>query len=233
MNWFTNFLTSSIGQKLIMSLTGLFLIIFLLVHLIGNLQLLIPDEGETFNIYAQFMTTNPVIKTVSYGLYAFILLHAFQGWLLWSKNRKASGGGAGRYAVNNTQATQTVPGLAKNMGALGTILFFFLLIHMYQFWFKMKIGDVPMIEYNGEEVKNLYSLVKAAFTNIGFVAFYIFSMIVIAAHLKHGFYSSFQSLGLAHKKYTPLIKTLGTLFSIIVPLLYAIIPVVFFVKHLS
>ena len=72
MNWFTKFLTSSIGQKLVMSLTGLFLISFLLVHLIGNFQLLIPDGGETFNLYAKFMTTNPIIKFTSYGLYAFI-----------------------------------------------------------------------------------------------------------------------------------------------------------------
>ena len=83
MSWITNFLTSSIGRKLIMSLTGLFLIQFLLVHLVGNLQLLIDDNGEAFNIYANFMTTNPVIKTVSYLLYAGILLHAIQGLLLW------------------------------------------------------------------------------------------------------------------------------------------------------
>jgi len=68
MNWFIKFLTSSIGQKLIMSLTGLFLIVFLLVHLIGNLQLLIPDGGEAFNVYAKFMTTNPIIQFTSYGL---------------------------------------------------------------------------------------------------------------------------------------------------------------------
>ena len=231
MNWFSAFLTSSIGKKLIMSLTGLFLIVFLVVHLIGNLQLLIPDEGETFNLYAKFMTTNPLIKTVSYGLYAFILLHAIQGWLLWSKNRKARGGQ--RYAVQNTRGKGTNPGLAKNMGWLGTVVFFFLLIHMYQFWFQMKIGALPMETYDGVEVKNLYAPVKAAFTNIGFVVFYVLSMFVIGAHLKHGFQSSFQSLGLNHQKYTPFIKFLGTAYAIIIPLGFAIIPIVFFVRSLN
>ena len=79
MNWFTKFLSSSIGQKVVMSLTGIFLMLFLVVHLIGNLQLLKNDGGEAFNAYACFMTHNPLIKTISYSLYAFILLHAWQG----------------------------------------------------------------------------------------------------------------------------------------------------------
>ncbi|MEM6318146.1 MAG: succinate dehydrogenase cytochrome b subunit [Bacteroidota bacterium] len=230
MNWFVNFLTSSIGRKLIMSLTGLFLITFLIVHLIGNFQLLIPDGGEQFNLYAKFMTTNPLIKTVSYGLYAFILLHAVQGWLLWRKNRKARGGE--RYAVNATRAVGTSAVLAKNMSQLGTIVFVFLLVHMGQFWFKMKIGALPLEVYDGVEVKNLYAPVKEAFTNIGFVLFYVVSMAVIGAHLLHGFQSSFQTLGLNHRKYTPAIKFLGNAYAILVPLGFAIIPIIFFVKNM-
>ncbi len=229
MNWFTNFLTSSIGRKLIMSLTGLFLIVFLLVHLIGNFQLLIPDGGEAFNIYAKFMTTNPIIKFTSYGLYAFILLHAVQGWLLWAKNRKSRG--AERYAVQSVRAVGTNGSLAKNMGALGTIIFIFLIIHMGQFWFKMKMGDLPTQMYDGVEVNDLYAPVKAAFTNIGYVIFYVVSMIFIGMHLMHGFQSSFQTLGLNHKKYTPFIKFLGNAYSILIPLGFAIIPIVFFVTN--
>ncbi len=230
MNWFTKFLTSSIGRKLIMSLTGLFLIVFLLVHLIGNLQLLIPDGGEAFNLYAKFMTTNPVIKFTSYGLYAFILLHAAQGWLLWAKNRKARGGQG--YAVQATRATGTNAGIAKRMGALGTIVFIFLVIHMGQFWFKMKIGDVPVQMYDGVEANDLYAIVKAAFTNIGFVLFYVVSMLFIGMHLMHGFQSAFQTLGLNHQKYTPFIKFLGNAYSILIPLGFALIPIVFFVKNM-
>lgn len=91
MGWFTKFLTSSIGQKLIMSLTGLFLILFLLVHLAGNLQLLHDDQGEAFNKYAKFMTTFTPIKVVSYLLYAFIILHAIQGLVLARTNSLARG----------------------------------------------------------------------------------------------------------------------------------------------
>ena len=89
--WFANFLTSSIGKKLLMSLSGLFLILFLPVHLIGNLQLLTKDAGVSFNLYSYFMTHNPLIKTVSYLLYFSILLHTIQGLLLWRKNKKARG----------------------------------------------------------------------------------------------------------------------------------------------
>ncbi|MEZ5057263.1 MAG: hypothetical protein R2879_09520 [Saprospiraceae bacterium] len=120
MSWFSHFLTTSIGRKLIMSLTGLFLILFLVVHLVGNLQLLLDDGGEKFNMYAHFMTQNPLIKTISYSLYAFILIHAFQGFALWRKNRNARGVG---YAVNNTRAVGTSAFASKNMGWLGTVIF--------------------------------------------------------------------------------------------------------------
>lgn len=229
MSWFSNFLTSSIGKKLVMSLTGLFLIVFLLVHLTGNLQLLLNDGGRQFNLYAKFMTTNPIIKITSYGLYAFILIHAIQGILLWLKNRAAKGSG---YAVNNTKATNTVAGFAKNMGWLGIIIFVFLLIHLYQFWLQMKLGNLPMATYDGVEVKDLYAPVTHAFTNIGFVIFYVLSMVVIAFHLWHGFQSSFQTLGLNHKKYTPLIQFLGKAYSVLIPLGFALIPILFFLRNI-
>lgn len=211
-----------------MSLTGLFLIIFLVVHLIGNLQLLMDDGGRQFNLYAKFMTTNPLIKVTSYGLYFFILLHAVQGILLWLKNKGAKGSS---YAVNNTRATGTVAGFAKNMGWLGIIISVFLVIHMFQFWLQMKLGNVEMANYDGVEVKNLYLPVKEVFSNIGFVIFYILSMVVIAFHLWHGFQSSFQSLGLNHKKYTPFIQLLGKAYAILIPLGFASIPILFFLKY--
>ncbi|MCG8332688.1 MAG: succinate dehydrogenase cytochrome b subunit [Chitinophagales bacterium] len=222
MSWFSNFLTSSIGRKVIMSLTGLFLITFLVIHLIGNLQLLNPDDGMSFNIYAYFMTHNPLIKTVSYLLYASILIHAVQGWMLWSKNRKARGGQ--RYAVKNTRAVGTNSFAASNMGWLGTIIFIFLVIHMYQFWLQMKLGNTPMVTYDGNEVKDLYTIVADAYSNIGYVIFYVVSMVVVAYHLLHGFQSAFQTLGLNHRKYTPFIKGVGLVYSILIPLGFAIIP---------
>ncbi len=222
MSWFSNFLTSSIGRKLIMSLTGLFLISFLVVHLIGNLQLLVDDGGEKFNLYAEFMTTNPLIKTVSYLLYFFILLHAIQGWLLWRRNKAARGQG---YAVKvNRGAKGYHPKVANAMGWIGTIIFIFIVLHMYQFWLQMKMDVIDYASYDGQEVKDLYALVAATYENIVFVLIYVVSMVFIAFHLWHGFQSSFQTLGLNHKKYTPLIRTVGAIYSILVPLGFAIIP---------
>lgn len=222
MSWFTNFLTSSLGRKLIMSLTGLFLIIFLVIHLAGNLQLLAGDGGEKFNVYAKFMTTNPLIMTVSYILYASILLHAIQGWVLWRQNAVARG--SQRYAVQVTRAVDTNARAASNMGWLGTIIFIFLVIHLYQFWLQMKLGNLPMAEYGGEQVKDLYAIVSVAYENVWFVVFYVVSMIVIAFHLLHGFHSAFQTLGLNHRKYSPLIRFLGKAYSILIPLGFAVIP---------
>ncbi|MCB9295013.1 MAG: succinate dehydrogenase cytochrome b subunit [Lewinellaceae bacterium] len=229
MSWFSNFLTSSIGRKVVMSLTGLFLIVFLLIHLVGNLQLLYDDSGEKFNLYAKFMTTNPLIKTVSYLLYASILIHAIQGWLLWSKNRKARGQQG--YAVKTTRSTGTNSFAASNMGWLGTIIFVFIAIHLYQFWLQMKLGNLPMANYDGEQVKDLYAIVSAAYENLGFVIFYVLSMVVIAFHLLHGFQSAFQTLGINHQKYTPFIKGLGKVYSILIPLGFAIIPVYMYLFH--
>ena len=222
MKWIINLFTSSIGQKLVMSLTGIFLITFLPVHLLGNLQLLADDGGESFNVYAKFMTGNPVIKTLSYGLYLFILLHIVQGFVLWFQNRNSR---ETRYAV---KATVNSTWASRNMGPLGVILLIFLIIHLAQFWFKMHWGFMDMVEIEGAQVKDLYAPVYVAFKNILFVIFYVVCMAAIGLHLSHGFQSAFQSLGLNHKKYTPLIKGLGTAYSILIPLGYAIIPVYFY-----
>jgi len=222
MKWIINLFTSSIGQKLVMSLTGIFLITFLPVHLLGNLQLLADDGGESFNVYAKFMTGNPVIKTISYGLYAFILIHTVQGLALWFQNRNSR---ESRYAV---KATVNSSWASRNMGPLGMILLIFLIIHLAQFWFKMHWGSIDIVDIDGDKVKDLYGPVYVAFKNIFFVIFYVVCMGFIGLHLSHGFQSAFQSLGLNHKKYTPLIKGLGTAYSILIPLGFAIIPLYFY-----
>jgi succinate dehydrogenase / fumarate reductase cytochrome b subunit len=229
MSWFVKFLTSSIGKKVIMSLTGLFLVVFLAVHLAGNLQLLIQDGGKQFNLYAKFMTTNPVIKTISYLLYTFILLHAVQGLALWFQNMKARGNE--RYAVQKLRAVNTNANLANRMGWLGTVILIFLIIHLYQFWLQMKMDVLPYETYEGVAIKNLYVPVEAAFSNFGFVIFYVISMAVVAFHLWHGFQSSFQTLGLNHQKYSPLIRFIGKAYSILIPLGFAIIPIVFYLRN--
>ncbi len=228
MSWVSKFLGSSIGQKVIMSLTGLFLMLFLVVHLLGNLQLLKDDNGEAFNTYAFFMTHNPLIKTVSYSLYAFILWHAFQGLRLWSNNKAARG--STRYAVQHTRSTETA---ARNMAWFGIIILVFILLHMYQFWLKMKMGVLPPVEVAAYDhpVQNLYLPVKEAFSNLLYVLFYVISMVVIGFHLWHGFWSSLQTLGANHPRYNGLLKTVGYLYAVGIPAGFAIIPLwMFFTK---
>lgn len=230
MNWFVRFLTSSIGKKLIMSLTGLFLCLFLVVHLAGNLQLLLDDGGEAFNIYAYIMTHNPLIKTVSYGTYFFIILHAVQGIILAIQNRKAR---SSRYAVAVTRTTGTNSFAARQMALLGSLILVFLGIHMGDFWWKMKSGQTSLVKYDSfdKEVQNLYEKVEASFAVEWVVIFYVIAMIGLSFHLLHGFQSAFQTLGLNHKKYTPFIKVLGKGFAIIIPALFALIPIYYmFVK---
>ena len=208
-----------------MSLTGIFLILFLTVHLIGNLQLLINDGGKAFNVYADMMGNNPLIQIISKGNFFFILLHSVLGIVLWFQNKGAKGS---RYAVKASNTTFS----SQYMAAFGTIILVFILLHLYQFFLQVKAPDLfdstELVSYDGVEVRNLYKLVAATFSNLGYVIFYLISMVVIGLHLSHGFQSAFQSLGLNHKKYTPIIKGLGLGYSILIPLGFAIIPIVFY-----
>lgn len=227
MNWIINFLTSSIGRKVIMSLTGLFLVLFLVIHLAGNLQLLADDNGESFNSYAYMMTHNPLIKVVSYGNYFFILLHAFVGLLLYFKNRQAKGSSyATRPKRNTTWAS-------SNMALLGTLILAFIIMHMGDFWYKMKfsseMGDVMSVSL-GHEVRDLFTRVSTAFDNPVIVIIYLVGQLVLAFHLWHGFQSAFQTLGLNHKKYTPIIQGLGKFIAIVIPVGFALIPLLHYLN---
>ena len=226
MSWITNFLTSSLGKKLIMSLTGLFLIVFLVVHLAGNLQLLYDDNGVAFNTYAHFMGENELIQFLSFGLYAFILLHIIQGLVIWVLNRRARGVG---YAVSNRKSNSFA---SRQMALLGLLIFFFLAVHMGDFWYKVKFTDqltmVPIEGLDGELVKDLYARVNAAFSEWWIVVIYLLGLLALSLHLWHGFQSAFQTLGLNHKKYTPVIKTLGRLYAVLIPLGFATIPLYFY-----
>ena len=202
-----------------MTLTGLFLILFLLVHLIGNFQLLYNDGGRAFNIYTDFMGHNPLIQTVAKGLYLLILVHTVQGILLVRKNRLAKGS---TYAVKSGQQGTWA---SRNMALLGILIFAFLMIHMGDFWWKLKFTEVPVVEYDGVVVKDAYAKVSETFSRIPFVIAYLIGLLALAFHLIHGFASAFQSLGLNHKKYTPVVEFIGVAYSILVPLGFAIMPV--------
>lgn len=226
MNWFVKTMTSTLGRKVIMSLTGLFLCLFLVVHLVGNLQMLKDDGGMAFNTYAQLMGHNPLIQAVSIGNFIFILLHIVQSFLLTQRNKAAR---PVQYAVVHNSSSWS----SRNMGILGTVVLVFLAVHLSKFWWRMKFGEVPTAIYEGVEVKDLYQVATVAFGQLWIVAFYVISMIVLGFHLSHGFASAFRSLGFDHPKYTPLIETIGKAFCVLIPLGFALIPLVMFVKSLG
>ncbi len=224
MSWLTDTLTSTLGRKVIMSLTGLFLMLFLVVHLAGNLQLLTDPTGKAFNIYAHTMGSNPLIIIISFGNFSFILLHIITSIILTRKNRKARTIG---YAVKGKSSTWA----SRNMGALGTVILIFLVVHLRGFWFRSKSGALDMVTYDGLEVGDLYTVVNTAYSELWYTAFYVVCMGLLAFHLTHGFQSAFQTLGLNHKKYTPIIKGVGLIFSIVIPAAFALIPIWMYVNN--
>lgn len=228
MNWFGRFITSSIGKKLIMSLTGLFLIIFLVVHLSGNLQLLAGDGGQSFNEYTKFMTSNPLVKTISYGLYTFILLHAIQGMVIAYKNYKSRG----PVGYRKKQASDA-SWAARNMTLLGILIFAFLMLHMGDFWYSYHFGDLDTVTYDSENYKDMYQKVVVSFQQPWIVISYLVGLIALAFHLYHGFDSAFKTLGINHPKWTPIIKWIGIIYSILIPIGFAIIPIVMYFNNLN
>jgi succinate dehydrogenase / fumarate reductase cytochrome b subunit len=213
-----NFLTSSIGKKIIVGLTGLFLITFLIVHVGINSTILINDNGTTFNTAAYFMSHNWLIRIMEIGLLLGILLHIFSTLKLHFENKSKRPVG---YAVVDGKANSKW--YSRSMTLLGTLLLIFLVIHMSDFWLATKKAV-----YITGEPENPYLEVKEAMQNPLILIIYVFGFVSLGYHLLHGFPSAFQTLGLNHKKYTPAIKAAGTAFSLIVPGLFAAIAIALF-----
>lgn len=225
MSWLSQALSSSLGKKLLMAATGLFLIIFLIGHLLGNMLLFKDDGGQAFNEYAKFMTTTPAVLVLSILTYVSILAHVIYSIIITIHNRKSR---PVQYAISDSSANSLWT--SRSMGVLGTFILIFIVIHLKSFWFEMKFGNIPVANYDSGSIKDLYLIVSEAFSEAWYVAIYVFSMIMLAFHLSHGFRSAFQTLGLSHIKYTPLIKTIGMAFAIIVPILFASMPVYMYMK---
>jgi len=255
MSEFKETFNSSLGKKLIMALTGLFLCTFLIVHLGGNLLLFKHDDGYAFNAYANFLTHFPPIEVIAYILYLCILVHTLYAIILTIKNRKARPVG---YAVT---ASDNASWQSKNMGLLGSILFLFIVIHMGDFWYSYKYTDrVGYKEYRTDlssgntqsvefvpssknfensvstennieivRVKDLHARVASSFTNVFYVIFYVIAMVAVSFHLKHGFQSAFRTLGWVHRKYTPIVEFIGTwFFAVVMPIGFALMPIVYY-----
>jgi succinate dehydrogenase cytochrome b subunit len=222
MNW-KDYFSTSIGKKLQMSLTGIFLITFLLVHCYINAQIFYNDKGVRFSEAAHFMGTNFVIRTVEIGLFAFLILHIVQGLLLWAKNRARRTVG---YQVS--AGNKTSPWYSRSMALLGTLVLLFLILHLSKFWGPNRYS---MLTGGGE--LNLYNMMKAEFQVTWVLIVYLLGCFALAWHLVHGFYSAFQTLGLGMHRYKALIKGVGVAFSIIVPLIFAMMPVAFYMQWLN
>ncbi len=207
MNWLVNTVTSSIGKKLLMAITGLAFCGFLTSHLAGNLFLYLGKDA--FNAYAEKLhSLGGLITVAELGLLTFALIHVITGVTLFLQNWQAR---PSRYAVNKSGGGRTLG--SRTMPYTGLFLLVFVILHLVNFHFVDKTE------------RTIYTIVAEAFSNSGYVIFYIVAMVVAAIHVSHGLWSAFQTLGLNHPKYTPAIKGLGYVFALIVGIGFGFIPV--------
>jgi succinate dehydrogenase / fumarate reductase cytochrome b subunit len=212
------YFSTSIGRKLQMAFTGLFLIMFLIVHCYINAQIFWNDAGIKFNEIAHFMGTNFLIRFTELGLFAFLLLHIIQGLSLWKSNRS-------KRSIRNTirSGSTSTPWYRRSMGLLGTLILIFLIIHLSAFW-----GPNRFAQTFGKGEINLYEKMKGTFTSLWVVIVYVLGCISLGWHLVHGFWSSFNTLGLATHRYKRIINKIGVVFSIVIPLIFALMPLSFY-----
>jgi succinate dehydrogenase / fumarate reductase cytochrome b subunit len=227
MKW-SEFFTSSVGKKLVMAFTGLFLILFLIVHAGINACIFADllddsDNGEIFNIAAHFMGAYYVIRILEIGLFIGFFIHIIQGFVLVFQNRARR-----KIGYQVPMGSQGSAWYKKSMGLLGTLIFLFLIMHVSQFWVHTRIiKDVPDVNYGTTNVplENLYGRMIDVFQNPVVVVLYVIGCISLAWHLMHGFQSAFRTVGVHNKKYIAIAKGAGVAFSIIVPLLFALMPI--------
>ena len=211
-------LNSSIGKKLVMALTGLFLIVFLLVHCYVNANVLFTDGADHFNRAAHFMGSNILVRIMEVGLFAGLLLHIVQGYKLEVRNRGAR---KSKYAVSAGNKTSTW--YSRSMAILGTLILLFLIVHLAHFWVPSRFTGLKPVE--GKDYHDLYGEMKVVFSSGWVVALYVAGCFSLAWHLLHGFQSAFQTMGWAQSSWKGTINTVGVAFSIIVPLIFAMMPV--------
>jgi succinate dehydrogenase / fumarate reductase, cytochrome b subunit len=203
-----------------MSLTGIFLISFLIVHVGINACIWANDGGQMFNLASHFMATTIVIRIVEVGLFAGLLLHIIQGLVVEIQNRSHRRTG---YAV--TMGNKGSKWYSRSMGLLGTLLLFFLVMHLSHFWVPSRFSELPTIDINGKEVANQYAELVRVFQSPVIVTLYVLGCISLMYHLLHGFQSAFRTLGVPNGKYISIIKVVGFGFAVIVSLAFAMMPV--------
>ena len=224
---FRQMFTSSIGQKIVMALTGLFLISFLVIHLGLNATIWANDNGKMFNAGAHFMGSMLVIRMMEIVLFAGIFAHIAQGLLLMKNNNsKRSVGYAVEYGNRGSKW------YSRSMGLLGTLLLLFLIMHIYHFWVPSRLGGMwsirPLeeVDYsNGALYHNLYLEMLSIFQSPIVVGLYVLGSISLAYHLMHGFESAFRTIGLHNNRYIAAVRISGRAFSLIVGIGFALMPI--------
>jgi succinate dehydrogenase / fumarate reductase cytochrome b subunit len=207
MKCFFNFIKSSIGKKQIMAITGLGFCGFLAGHLAGNLKIYAGEE--TFNTYAERLhSLGALLKIAEIGLLVFAILHVSTGAMLVYGNFRAR---PKRYKVKKSAGGRSIG--SATMPYTGLLLLSFVILHLVNFHFADKSQQA------------IFQIVAETFSNPGYIAVYIFAMIIAGIHVSHGFWSAFQTIGLNHPEYMPLVRVAGTLFSLIVAAGFGLIPV--------
>ena len=218
-------MASTLFRKNLMALTGLFLCVFLVVHLAGNLQLLLPEERAMtqFNLYSKILSGNYIIKAISWLLFLSIGAHSIYALIITLKNRKASGGG---YAYDRRKVVSKW--YSRNMGVLGCIILLFLVIHLKDFWYKYSFGDLPI---DSEGNKDLFTVVVTAYGELWYIVLNILAFIALGYHLLHGFYSAFKTLGAYPSRLSSGLYYVGIGFTLILTIGFIIIPVFVYLNY--
>jgi succinate dehydrogenase / fumarate reductase cytochrome b subunit len=222
----SNFISSSIGKKLILSLSGLFLIMFLLVHLTANLFLL--GGADAFNIASHFMGTNPIIQIMQPLLAVGFIVHILYGVIIQLQNWKAT-----PVKYNKVNQKESSKWSSRNMIWLGIFVFAFLTIHLGNYFYIIKFAPHEMEEVTigGVQMENAYALVVDLFTNESFgliySAIYIIGFVALGLHLNHAFWSAFQTLGWSNNVWRKRLSVIGTLYAILIAVGFSIIPLYF------
>jgi succinate dehydrogenase / fumarate reductase cytochrome b subunit len=186
------------------------------------------DGGVTFNKAAHFMGSFIVPRILEIGLFLGIFLHIIQGYMLTLENRSKRKIG---YEVNYSKGSKWY---SRSMAILGTILLMFFVIHWKHFWVPSRITGVEEIDLgNGFIVHNLYAVMQDTFENVWVVIFYVIACISLGYHLAHGFQSAFKTIGVHNKRYHAMINTIGFGFAIIIPLVFALMPISFYLHWVN
>lgn len=217
-------------RKNVMAFTGLFLCVFLVVHLAGNLILLLPSRisHDLYNLYSHKLGENIVIKLVSFVLYFSIIAHSVYALLITLKNKRSQGQ---KYLVNNPD--QSCSWTSQNMGLLGFLILVFIVVHMAHLWARIKLGLGDMVPLDKNGLKDIYLVTTELFQNPFYVFFYVVLMIPLAMHIKHGFSSAFKTLGLYNLKYIKRVTVVGNIFSTVILLGFATIPIVVYMRGIQ